>query len=73
MCSSDLVNITDCGLKTAEKEIEVWTINDINEDNINDLQTNAVFLKRKILVRAITDYIAGMTDDYALQEYEKML
>ncbi|MFR2925742.1 MAG: hypothetical protein ACLTKH_06335 [Eubacterium sp.] len=24
------------------------------------------------MVRAITDYIAGMTDGYALEEYEKL-
>ena len=31
-----------------------------------------IFEKRRILVRAITDYIAGMTDGYALEEYEKL-
>ena len=31
-----------------------------------------LFEKRRILVRAITDYIAGMTDGYALEEYEKL-
>ena len=30
------------------------------------------FEKRRILIRAIVDYIAGMTDGYALQEYEKL-
>lgn len=28
--------------------------------------------KRKILIRNIVDFIAGMTDGYALQEYEKI-
>ena len=32
-----------------------------------------IFEKRKILIRAITDYIAGMTDGYALEEFEKRL
>ena len=31
-----------------------------------------IFEKRRILIRAITDYIAGMTDGYALEEYEKL-
>lgn len=31
-----------------------------------------VFEKRRILIRAIVDYIAGMTDGYALEEYEKI-
>lgn len=30
------------------------------------------FEKRKILVRNITDFIAGMTDSYALQEYKRL-
>lgn len=28
--------------------------------------------KRRILIRAITDYIAGMTDSYAMNEYKKI-
>lgn len=31
-----------------------------------------IFEKRKILIRAIIDYIAGMTDGYALDEFEKL-
>lgn len=29
--------------------------------------------KRRILVRAICDYIAGMTDSYAISEYGKIV
>lgn len=32
-----------------------------------------IFEKRRILVRAIVDYIAGMTDGYALQEFHKLV
>ncbi len=30
------------------------------------------FDKQKILVRAIVDYIAGMTDSYAVNEYKRI-
>ena len=31
-----------------------------------------IFEKRKILIRCIVDYIAGMTDGYAIEEYERL-
>ncbi|MBU5473691.1 hypothetical protein [Roseburia sp. MSJ-14] len=31
-----------------------------------------IFEKRKILIRCIVDYIAGMTDRYAIEEYERL-
>jgi dGTPase len=30
-----------------------------------------IFEKRKILIRAITDYMDGITDGYALEEFRK--
>ena len=49
------------------KEITTTLIEDIN------VAEQAILLeKRKILVRNIADYIAGMTDSYALNEYEKL-
>lgn len=42
----------------------------------NRLEWNAVdkeyYQKRKILVRHIVDYIAGMTDSYAINEYQRL-
>ena len=44
------------------------------EDKTNERCEDEIIIyeKRKILVRAITDYIAGMTDGYALEEYERL-
>lgn len=45
---------------------------DIYDSQISLEKDIVIFEKRRILVRAITDYIAGMTDGYALEEYEKL-
>ena len=47
----------------------------ITQDKINDVTDDKEFEKfekRKILVRNIVDYLAGMTDSYAMNEYEKI-
>ena len=64
------------------KEIEEITSKPLNEklvleylkdgDNSCAEKDIVILEKRRILVRAITDYIAGMTDGYALEEYEKL-
>ena len=41
----------------------------IQESNARDA---IIFEKRKILIHNIVDFIAGMTDGYALEEYEKL-
>jgi len=40
--------------------------------NDTEVQKTIRLEKRKILIRNIVDFIAGMTDGYALQEYEKI-
>ena len=48
---------------------------DIRKNTLTDTRCEkdiVIFEKRRILIRAITDYIAGMTDGYALEEYEKL-
>ncbi|CVK21330.1 deoxyguanosinetriphosphate triphosphohydrolase family protein [Sporomusa sphaeroides] len=37
-----------------------------------DLEENEYFLKNRVLVRNITDFIAGMTDSYAINEYNNI-
>ena len=37
-----------------------------------DLVDNEYVLKNKVLVRNITDFIAGMTDSYAIKEYNNI-
>ncbi len=43
-----------------------------NSIEVDPLQKDEYKLKRKILVRAICDFIAGMTDTYATMEYKKI-
>ncbi len=80
--ANSAINLNDGSIKLVNKEIDDITKYPIDEkivlaylDNIEDMRNQKdiiIFEKRKILVRAITDYIAGMTDGYALEEYKKL-
>lgn len=80
--SNSAIHLGDGSFKLVNEEISDITVKNIDEkmilqylDNIDYNRTEEqiiIFEKRKILVRAITDYIAGMTDGYALEEYEKL-
>lgn len=79
--SNSAVNLNDGSIRTINKEIEEITKTEISEDSCNQVLSGRAiqnvddrirFEKRKILVRCIVDYIAGMTDGYALQEFEKL-
>jgi dGTPase len=39
---------------------------------LSNPELNEYWLKRKILVRNIADFISGMTDSYAVNEYKKI-
>lgn len=39
---------------------------------LSDNTDNEYFIKKKILIRNIVDYISGMTDSYACHEYERL-
>ena len=74
--------LSDGSIKLVNMEIEELTKRELDGATImayledKDVDTTSediiIFEKRKILVRAIVDYIAGMTDGYALEEYEKL-
>ncbi|MCM1295250.1 MAG: dNTP triphosphohydrolase [Muribaculaceae bacterium] len=81
--SSSAINLSDAGIELVNEEIREITAKDLNEELILDYirkpvnfsrkeEDIIIFEKRKILIRAITDYIAGMTDGYAMEEYEKL-
>lgn len=82
LVANSAVNLADAKVELANDEIEQITRMELLEDDVrpylddkSKLISNdklIAFEKRKILVRAITDYIAGMTDGYALQEYERL-
>jgi len=83
--ANSAINLNDGKIKLVNDEIKEMTKDEIDEELISKYlkEEESVkvkytdksiinFEKRKILVRAITDYIAGMTDGYALEEYKKL-
>lgn len=80
--SNSAINLNDGSIDLVNKEIEEITSEEKNSelileyienlDNSREEPEIIVFEKKRILIRAITDYIAGMTDGYALEEYEKL-
>ena len=82
MVANSAINMNDGSIKLVNEEIYDITQKSLDKDIISKYledKTNErcedeiiIYEKRKILVRAITDYIAGMTDGYALEEYERL-
>lgn len=80
--SNSAISLNDVSIEIANKEIADITTakldGDIiipyldNKDNSSSDKNIILFEKRRILIRAIVDYIAGMTDGYAVEEYEKL-
>lgn len=64
----DLINGNLAVVRQEIREITTEEITDITDD-----KQKVLFEKRKILIRNIADYIAGMTDSYAKKEYEELL
>lgn len=80
--ANSAINLSDGSIKLVNKEIKEITTTDLDEQliieymrNVDNSRTDKdiiIFEKRRILIRAITDYISGMTDGYALEEYKKL-
>lgn len=80
--SNSAIYLSDASIELVNREIEEMTSVELEESLILDYLENknnmrnephiVIFEKRRILIRAITDYIAGMTDGYAMEEYEKL-
>ena len=80
--SNSAVNLNDCSVKIANEEIA--NISSAPFDDIDALKEyrrsktvtspeNVIrFEKRRILIRNIVDFIAGMTDGYAMEEFAKL-
>ena len=57
-----------------QKEINIIVHQDLeNTFVISPSEKEEYLNKRKVLIRAICDYIAGMTDSYAKTEYSKIV
>lgn len=63
----DLLNGNIDIVRQEIKKITTTPITDLADD-----EQKVLFEKRKILIRNIVDYIAGMTDSYAMKEYHKI-
>jgi len=82
LVSNSAINLNDGSIKLINDEIKEMTTAPIDKsiidghlENVNNTRKEKdiiVFEKRKILIRAIIDYIAGMTDGYALEEFDKL-
>lgn len=80
--SNSAVNLNDVSVKLVNEEIEQLTKRKLDDSIIEDYLKKGkgdetdekiiIFEKRKILIRCIIDYIAGMTDGYAIEEYERL-
>ncbi len=78
--SNSAVCLNDCSIRIVDKEIEEMTRGEIEEKDIirnlgykDEVSAGTIrHEKRKILIRTIVDFIAGMTDGYAMQEYERI-
>lgn len=67
--TNDVVDISSGNRDLVNKEIEIYKKKDKDkENNISELD----ILKHKIFVRCIVDLIAGMTDDFANRQFEKL-
>ncbi|MDE7434812.1 MAG: dNTP triphosphohydrolase [Lachnospiraceae bacterium] len=81
LVSNSAVDLNDGSISLVNAEIEEITRKVIekypaeNLDQISsweDPKDYIVYVKRKILVRNIVDFIAGMTDGYALEEFARL-
>ena len=70
--SNSAVCLNDCSVNLANAEIEEMALKPLEVEGDTEVQKTIRLEKRKILIRNIVDFIAGMTDGYALQEYEKI-
>lgn len=71
--SNSAIDLKNSNLDVAQNEIfeineKTIMFNCVDENDIEYIR----FEKRKIFVRNIVDYIAGMTDSYALCEYHRI-
>lgn len=82
--SASAINLNDGSISIVNKEIKmmceesfpenimIWSDFEKREEKW-DTKYYIMFEKRRILIRNIVDFIAGMTDGYALEEYKRLI
>lgn len=71
-CTANVVDFEFGNHKVISDEIKYITKEDLSDSNLDEVHREEYKLKRKILVRNICDFIAGMTDTYAINEYNRI-
>lgn len=70
-CTANVIDFVKADPKLVRKEFGEITMRVFPEDVESwTAEDKEYYQKRKILVRSIVDFIAGMTDSYATNEYE---
>lgn len=74
MITTNVINFNDSDPGLIREELSYICFEDVPvEDGTDTLDENHIlYKKRKILVRTITDYIAGMTDNYAINKFQEL-
>lgn len=68
-----MIDFSEGDNEVVREEFRKITLKDINiNPDCRTPEENEYWEKRKVLVRTIVDYISGMTDNYAMNEYEKI-
>ncbi len=72
--SATAIDFSDGNTQIIQLEIDDFNSNEIIFDTSGKLneENYLIYEKRKIFIRNIVDFIAGMTDSYALSEYKRI-
>ncbi|MCM1988913.1 deoxyguanosinetriphosphate triphosphohydrolase family protein [Oceanirhabdus seepicola] len=70
--SNNVIDFRNGDPKLISKELNLICFSEPKGKDCNIDLNDEYIIKRKILVRNITDYIAGMTDNYAMNEYNSI-
>ena len=68
--TNQVIDFNDGSRDEVDKEIK--RILDTNLSEMTPEEQGIYRLKKKLLVRTIADYISGMTDSYAINEYHSL-
>ena len=67
--SNNVIDFRNGDPKLIANELKSICFNELFDEHGNINQNSELLIKRKIIVRNITDYLAGMTDNFAINEY----
>ena len=72
--TNNVIDFQNSNYEVVQQEFDLIVHQDLENSFAISLSKKEEYLnKRKVLIRAICDYIAGMTDSYAKTEYSKIV